>query len=223
MRNPLIMLWPDSFAPVNMTATIDRPVFKGPKPLDGREQVVSSSAGGWMISYEGIPIYADRIRFYRSIISRTGGFARPVYIKPEFSVNSLARRNNISPILRSFATQNVSFSDGSLFSQSTSDCYLTANAARGATTISVNNSTISPVSAGDYFELSGRVYVVHGIDGQNWSIWPPIREAQSSGERLEIDDPRLLAYVVTDNQALSLNLQYGRIARINIDFIEANW
>lgn len=223
MRDPAVLLWPDTLAPVNMTSTIDRPVFKGPKPLSGREQVVQSSAGGWLISYSGIPVYGDKFRHFRSIWSSLGGFAAPVYVKPEFSPNMLARRNNISATATTFATDSTTFSDGSRFTQSTGDCVLATDAVRGATTISVTNSTVSPVQTGDYFEIDGRLHVVNAIDGTAWKIWPPLRANYAAGTILEIDDPRMLAYLVTDSSALTLNVQFGRLSRVDVDFIEANW
>jgi hypothetical protein len=253
MRDPTIALWPDNLAPMNMTATIDRPVFKGPKPLDGREQVVSSSAGGWLISYEGIPVYGDKFRQFRSIWTAIGAFARPIYVKPEFSPNMLAKRNGISPDVAYFdqtgqlknmlywganellwgtseplfwgndATDWSEFQDGATFTQSTGDCYLLTAAARGDVLISVENSTASSVEAGDYFEINGRLHVVHGIDGDTWSIWPPLRSAYDAGTQLEIDDPRMVAYLVTDSRALSQSVEFGRISRVSVDFIEANW
>lgn len=254
MRDPATLLWPDSLAPVSMTVTIDRPIFKGPKPLDGREQVVSSGAGGWLISYENIPIYGQKYREFRSVWLALGGFAKPIYVKPEFSVNMLARRNNVSALSSGFdpfgteknplfwglgeiiwgvsnpiawgneaANDYASFEDGSFFTQSTGDCFLAAAAIRGATTISVTNSVVSPVEAGDYFEIDGRLHVVQSIDNQTWNIWPPLRAAYVSGTVLEIDDPRCLAYLVTDSKMLAMQSDYGRLSRMSVDFIEANW
>ncbi|UOF79276.1 distal tail protein [Caudoviricetes sp.] len=253
MRDPSIALWPDNLAPMNMTATIDRPVFKGPKPLDGREQVVSSSAGGWLISYEGIPVYGDKFRQFRSIWTAIGAFSKPIYVKPEFSPNMLAKRNNISAQASNFdqigtlenmlywgskeilwgagepifwgtsGSGSSVFLDGAWFTQSTGDCYLLSAAARGDVTISVFNSAISSVEAGDYFEINGRLHLVQGIDGNAWSIWPPLRSAYDAGTQLEIDDPRMVAYLVTDSRALSQSVEFGRISRVSVDFIEANW
>lgn len=222
MRDPSVLLWPDNFAPVNMTVSIDRPVFKGPKPLDGREQVVSTSAGGWLISYENIPIYSANSRWFRSLWIRLGGFAQAIYVKPEFSPNALAKRNNISVVTTTHSDTSI-FSDGSRFNQSTGDCRLSANALRGAVTITVTNSSISAVQAGDYIELDGRLHVVQSINGTSWNIWPPLRGNYANGTVIEIDDPRCLVYLVTDSKFLSTNVEFGRVSRISVDFIEANW
>lgn len=222
MRDPTVILWPDIFAPVAMTVTIDRPTFRGPKPLDGREQVVASSAGGWLITYDGIPIYGDNHRLFRPLWTSVGGFARAVYIRPEYSPNMLAVRNNISPIAAGFSDA-AKFSDTAQLTQSTGDCLLAADAKRGDVTISVTNSSVSTVAAGDYFEIDGRLHIVQGIDGMTWTIWPPLRADKVTGTQLEIDDPRTLAYVAADSRGLAQNIEFGRVARISIDFIEAGW
>lgn len=253
MRDPAIQDWPDRFAPASMSVVIDRPVFKGPKPLDGREQVVMSSAGGWRITYDGVAVYGDLYRQFRSIWLSTVAMAKPIYIKPEFTSNMLATRNGVVADMAYFdqvgtlksmltwgasellwgsaeplfwgndATDWSDFQDGATFTQSTGDCYLLAAASRGAVSILVENSTASSVEAGDYFELDGRLHVVNGIDGDTWSIWPPLRANYSSGATLEIDDPRLLAYVVTDSNSANMPIQNGGVSRLTIDFIEANW
>lgn len=223
MRDPTVLVWPDAFAPRSMTVTIDRPVFKGPKPLDGREQVVSSSAGGWLISYEGVPVWSARYNQFRPMWMSLAAYARPVYVKPDYTENMLARRNNISAIKTKYGAQNVAHSDGSQFTQSTGDCILAANAKRNDVVLTVTNSTVSPVTAGDYFELDGRLHNVRAIDGNKWSIWPPLRKNAANGTVLEIDDPRLLAYMTTDSRGVAMQTEARNISFMNIDFIEANW
>ena len=401
MRDSSVLLWPDALAPAGQSIAIDRPIFKGPKPLSGREQVVQSSAGGWLISYEGVPVYRTLINQFRPIWTALAGLAQPVYVKPDFSEWSLARRKNIgatainfsdgatfsnssqffsgslmnpalwyrsaiaAPTLSSAVTpdgattavsltdastsdvvyllrffnvpndtvsvyrvivyvlktttapaygatiefdllggatqiyayvtvnpatgalltigsvtnlsstlignfykvqfdiQNngtgnvnlycvlhaalVNLSDGGAylsgtgtstfwspevylmgaqsapFSQSTGDCFLTQPAKRGDTAITVNNSVIAPVEAGDYIELNGRLHMVNAMDGANWSVWPPLRSSYPAGTVIEIDDPRLLAYLTTDSRAALMSADARALSRINLDFIEANW
>lgn len=222
MRDPSIQDWPDRFAPASMSVVIDRPVFKGPKPLDGREQVVMSSAGGWRITYDGVAVYGDLYRQFRSLWLSAVAMAKPIYIKPEFTSNMLATRNGITPILTNF-TDASKYSDLAQSIQSTGDCILASAASRGDVSITVTNSTLSPVNAGDYFELAGRLHTVVSINGNTWGIWPPLRANYATGSKLEIDDPRLLAYVVTDSNSANMPIQNGGVSRLTIDFIEANW
>lgn len=403
MRDPSVLLWPDAFAPAGQSIAIDRPIFKGPKPLSGREQVVQSSAGGWLISYEGVPVYRTLINQFRPLWTALAGLAQPVYVKPDFSEWSLARRKNIGATAMTFSdgsrlSNSIQFPGGSLmdpvlwyragtptptpvlstavapdgtttavsltdatttdlaflvrllnvpndnvsvyrvvvyvlktatapaygatieldlmggttqlyayvtvnpatgalqtigtvtnlsstlignfykvqfdiqnngtgnvylycmlypalvnwstgggsmagtetatfwgpefykvgsqsasFSQSTGDCFLILPANRGNTTITVNNSVIAPVEAGDYIELNGRLHMVNAIDGSNWNVWPPLRASYPAGTLIEIDDPRLLAYLTTDSRAALMSTDSRALSRMNLDFIEANW
>jgi len=253
MRDPAILAWPDAFAPRSMSVTIDRPVFKGPKPLDGREQVVAASAGGWLISYEGVPVYGQNYRSFRPMWVALAAFGRPVYVKPDFTENMLARRNLIDPIASGFSPYAVagnellwavnalnwgtgnpllwgnelaeytSFEDGSFFTQSTGDCLLAAAAKRGDTSITVGNSIVSPIEVGDYFEIDGRLHIVNGIDGQTWSIWPSLRANYAIGTVLEIDDPRLLTYMTTDSRGSVMSIDARAITFMTLEFVEAGW
>lgn len=253
MRDPAVLFWPDEFGPRSMSITIDRPVWKGPKPLNGREQTVTSAAGGWIVAYEGVPIYRDRYRQFRPLWILATAFARPIYVKPEYTENMLARRNNIQPLASGFdpygiskndltwsisalywgasgslafgdeAAEYTSFEDGSFFIQSTGDCRLSASANRGAVQISVANSSVSPVEVGDYFEINGRVHTVTGIDGQLWNIWPSLRSNYAAGTVLEIDDPRLMAYMTAESRNQTMPTEARAISFMSLEFIEANW
>ena len=111
MRDPTVAAWPDSFSPRSMSVTIDRPAFKGPKPLDGREQVVFASAGGWLITYEGVPVYREKYREFRPIWFYFAAFSRPLYVKPDYTDQQLSRRNGITPIASGFDPYGVSKND----------------------------------------------------------------------------------------------------------------
>ena len=82
---------------------------------------------------------------------------------------------------------------------------------------------IAPVEAGDYIELNGRLHMVNAIDGSNWNVWPPLRASYPAGTLIEIDDPRLLAYLTTDSRAALMTTDSRVLSRMNLDFIEANW
>lgn len=215
-RDLSIPLWPDSFRPQQMSATIDRPLLKGPKPLDGREQVVASSAGGWMISYDGVPVYGALYQAWRGLWVTIAAQGKPVYVSPSLIDNGTA------PALTVFS-DSTTFSDGTSFAQSTSDCSLASAASQGATTISVTNSSARPRVVGDWFELNGRAHVIQAISGSSWTIWPPLRANYASGTVLEIDDPRVLAYLTPDGRGNVMNTDARKLTLVSLQFIEAGW
>lgn len=216
MRDPTIPVWPDEFRPRQITTTIDRPIFKGPKPLDGREQVVAASAGGWAISYEGVPVYGPwRHPAFRPLWLKIAALGKPVYVRPDFL-------SSPTPAATKFSDATT-FSDLTSFAQSTGDCVLAAAAARGARTITVTNSVASPVTIGSYFELDGRAHLVQDIDGTKWTIWPSLRADYASGTVLEIDDPRVVAYLTPDSRGMAMTMDARQVTFMNLDFVEASW
>jgi hypothetical protein len=227
LRDPTILHWPSGLAPQNPVLSIDRPLWKGPKPLAGREQYVMSSAGGWTLSYESVPIWKlQTLPQYRAVWGLLAGGGAPVYVSAFDRANSPASRAGAStPTLLAFST-GVIFSTGVEFTRNTGDCLLAAAAAQNATQLSINNSSVAPVTAGDYFELNGRLHVITGI----WpgtptliDIWPPTRAAYALNTPLEIDDPRFLAYLTPDSAALSQKLDFAGFGYANFDFTEASW
>jgi hypothetical protein len=217
MRDMSILVWPDSiFRPAQASATIDRPLFKGPKPLDGREQVVAASAGGWAISYEGVPIYGNLYAAWRALWIKIAAKGLPVYVAPDL----------ISAIpARTLTTHgdNTTFSDGSSYSQSTGDCSLVAAGVMGSRVISVTNSVARPREAGHWFELNGRAHIIQEISGTTWTIWPSLRADYASGTVLEIDDPRVLCVLMPDSHANVMATDARQLTLMSLQFVEAGW
>jgi len=227
VRDPTIVAWPQMLAPRKVTMKVDQPIWNGPTPLAGRAQSVVSSAGGWRLSLEDIPVFKlTKLPAYRAMWSQLCGSRVPVYVGPYDHANAPYTRAGVTtPILTQFS-QPVSFSDGTKFSQRTGDCFLAADVAQNATQIQVTNSTAAPITAGDYIELNGRIHLVQGI----WagtptllSIWPPTRAAYSSGLSIEIDEPMMLAYLTPDSAALAQSLDVPWSGRVTFDFVEASW
>jgi hypothetical protein len=216
MRDTTVLVWPDqSFRPQQASATIDRPLFKGPKPLDGREQVVASSAGGWLISYDALPVYGSLYAAWRVLWLKMAAKGLPAYVKPDL-ITAVP-----SPTLTVFSDTKT-FSDGSSFAQSTGDCSLSAAGVQGASVISVTNSVARPRAAGDWFEINGRAHIIQAIDGGDWTIWPSLRGDYASGTVLEIDDPRVLCYLTPESRA-TMNTDARQLTLVSLQFMESGW
>lgn len=222
MRDPLILKWPRGIIPVRHPRPFKvRAVTEGPQPLAGRPQTVMSSAGGWRIIYSGCIASESNIRVFRALLARIEGRAAPIYVGPYDYANSPVRRANaISPIFYTF-TGGAIFTSGYRFESSISDCVLAADAARDATQITITNSAQAPVDTGDYIELDGRLHVIEELVGSAATIWPPLRASYPSGTKIEIDDPRMLAYL--QSKEADPQLQYGRYGETDLTFEEANW
>lgn len=219
--------WPLSLTPRNITVTMDRPVFTGPKPLAGREQVVSHSSGGWKISYEDIPIHVGSSGYNYDPASQVAPFKT---VKQIMLLMAYDQSWIISPIIGPLSIKNRY----NLGTTNPTDCFLTRDHTRGDTTIYFANSTIAPLKNGDYFELNGRLHIVlyTGIGTGNIvsskneltsQIWPPLRSNYSANQLLEIADPRCTCYADVNSRANSLTMQMGMNGSWNIDFTEASW
>ena len=223
MRDPQYLKWPTTIAPKDIQIVVDRPAAFGQPVISGRPQMVVSSAGAWRISYVDVPFTPSNVLAFRSFLSRVSWGLQKVYVGPYDYANA--------PYIRASATSPITsnFSDGFQFSDSTSfettiyDCTLAASALEGATQISVTNSATAPLSAGDYFELDGRLHVVEDINGTTWTIRPPLRAAYASGSILEIDDPRMLCVLDPKSAALTQQVQLGRFGTATFDFWEERW
>lgn len=222
-RDPTIIVWPATLIPNNVRVRIERPAITGAPVVSGRPQAVVSSAGSWRVSYTQVAFTGRNFLRFRALLAALSGAIQPVYVSPfDFYHAPYLRTGLTRPIARKF-TDNYVFTDTYGFSESTSDCVLAAACSAGATTISVTNSTVAPLSAGDYFELVGRLHIVREIAGTKWTIWPPTRAAYALGEKLEIDDPRCLCYLDTSADGPDPDVQFGQLGFGNFEFIEARW
>jgi len=222
MRDPLVVKWPLKTIPLRHVSVIKaRPVTRGPQPIAGRPQTVVSSAGGWRIVYAGCLAHSMNVLAFRALLATIEGRAQPIYVGPYDHANGPVRRSAaVSPIYYRF-TSGAIFTSGYRFVSSLSDCTLAADAAKGATEITITNSTQAPIAAGDYFEINGRLHVIEELVGSAARIWPPLRAAYASGTKIEIDDPRMIAYLETNE--VGPQMQYGHWGEVDLAFEEANW
>lgn len=198
----------DAVAPRSITVTMDRPYWKGPKPLVGREQIVTSSAGGWKFRYNNIPIYGQSGRVFQAYMGAYALYGPLCYISPAMGKNMLVNHKTMTGISYKLAQAGAS-GDASI-------------------RVTRTGSTDATLMGGEYFEINGRLHLcvnatVYSSTAETWLIWPPLRGAYAVNTALEINDPRCLVSVVTDENAFSATYDLGVIAFVNVDFIEASW
>jgi hypothetical protein len=224
MRDPLVALWPENTIPVrHVTPVKERAVSSGPQPLVGRPQTVVSPAAGWRLVYAGVLVRPFNVHALRALMAKIEGRAQPIYVGPyDYAYGPVKRAGATNPITSTFSDGTI-FSDGMRWETSIYDCTLTADAAQGATQISMTNSLTAPLKGGDYFELDGRLHVIEELSGSAAIIWPGLRADYPSGTVLEIADPRMKAYLETKDAAAAAQMQYGRWGEIALEFVEASW
>lgn len=201
------------FPPKRITLTIDRPLFKGPKPLAGREQVVAVDSGGWLVTYEDIPAGGVSGGIYEvndlaRQIALFAGHGQAVYVRVSYG--------QATPRVRYNLTSNPSVT-------------LTRAHSKRATTVYFRNPSTTPLKTGDYFEIDGRIHQIlyFNSDVLNTEssafVWPPLRAAYTLGAAIEIYDPRLLCYIQTDSRGNSYTVSMGAQMMYSVDFVEAGW
>lgn len=204
-----VIIMPIEIAPKSVTITYDRPYFTGPKPLSGREQVVSNSSGGWLFKYNDIPLYGSKYRTfsqYMTYLTKTSIF---IYVRPLFGPNKLVNRLG--------GTISTTYT-------------LSANVIKGDTSFVANRTGTIVLQNGDFFEINGRLHRLHNIDPNipssgkdTFGFWPPLREAYASGTAIEITDPVCICNMTTNSPSFSETMDMGTIMFQSIEFIEANW
>jgi hypothetical protein len=222
VRDPAVKPWPAALCPRDVTPVMADASFSGGAPFSGAPQIVASSNGRWRFIYHDVRFKAENILTARALLAYLARM-RKIYVGPQNGIYSPARRAGVTtPTLRNF-TNGFAFTNGFGFAQRTADCTLAAAAKIGATQIPVTNSVIAPLSAGDYFEIDGRVHLIEEISGSAWTIWPSLRADCASGTILEIDDPRMLARLDPKSQALACQMQVGWTGLATFEFIEEHW
>jgi hypothetical protein len=224
-RDSTVKLWPAALSPNRVQAIIDRPALTGAPVLSGRPQTIVSTAGSWRIRYGEVAFTGRRYRQFRALLAALKGGLKPIYVSPfDFYHAPYVLAGLTRPTLRSFTGAGTwTFTGPYYLAESTYDCVLAASCSAGATQISVTNSSVAPLVAGDYFELGGRLHLLEEIDGTTWTIWPPTRAAYASGDKIEIDDPRCLCYLDPNSDGADPDVQFGQLGYGSFDFIEARW
>ncbi|MBM3654319.1 MAG: hypothetical protein FJX06_16120 [Alphaproteobacteria bacterium] len=220
-RDPLVMRWPQNIIPVrHVTLSRERAIVTGPPPIAGAAQRVTSPGATWRLTYEGVLAREASLATLRAVLARIEGRAQPIYVGPyDYAFGPVKRAGAVSPIFYTSAGGHI-FSTGYRFVSSISDCTLAADASRGATEISLSNSPSAPLQAGDYFELAGRLHIIEELVGADARIWPRLRASYTTGQKIEIADPRMRAYL--DGEA-TIQMQYGRWGETTLQFVEAPW
>lgn len=207
--NPAILTFPSYFAPKSVTITIDRPFYTGPKPLSGREQIVSSFSGGWQFKFNDIALKEYLVRDYLSYMSYLSTNSPLIYVCPVFGQSRLGKRN-----ANAF---NITYT-------------LDSNVVQNATSIVVSRNQSPVLGYGELFEINGRLHRVFGLslntpttNKDTISFWPPLRANYTAGTQLEILLPICLMTVVPNTEAYSTTQGLGGFAMQSIQFAEANW
>jgi hypothetical protein len=222
VRDPRYKLWPKELRPRDVTAAMVDPTTAGAPTISSAPQLVASANARWRLVYHEVRFREENILNARALLAYLARSGR-VYVGPMNGIYSPARRASVAtPTLAQFSN-GYKLSSGYKLAQRIWDCTLAAAVKMGDTRIPVNNSVTAPLSAGDYFEISGRLHQVEDIRRDTWTIWPELRADYPLGAVLEIDDPRMLARLDPKSQALACQMQVGWTGLATFEFLEERW
>ncbi|WP_363346283.1 hypothetical protein [Methylocystis echinoides] len=222
MRDPRYKLWPKELRPRDVTPAMVDPTISGGPTISSAPQLVASASGRWRLVYHEVRFREENILKARALLAYLARSGR-LYVGPMNGIYSPAGRANVAtPTLAQFSN-GYKLSSGYKLAQRIWDCTLDDDVKAGDVRIPVNNSPTAPLSAGDYFEIEGRLHVIQEIRGDKWTIWPELRADYTFGTVLEIDDPRMLARLDPKSQALACQMQLGWTGLATFEFLEERW
>lgn len=216
-----MIYWPNKLAPVSVAINLAPRSLGGSAAISGMQQNVSSSAGVWIIAYEGIAVVgADRIKMWRAIQAQTDGRVNKIVLP-------IRNTSQLRPGGKLYGGK-IGFSDGGSFSdgsQYASDIGATmgADAARGATEITIAGP-VSLLDAGQHFSIGERLHIIKYLgDVTSTSaavkVSPPLREAAVAGTSLNFIRPVCTVRLGSDTE-MDLTLTANRYGSPTVRFVE---
>ncbi len=178
--------------PQDITVEIVSPTVSPGRSLSGREMVIQPDAGCFRVTLHGIPVWTNaQLLLWREYESALNGRVGTCCV-PLYEA-----KLSSTPIAAT----------------------LGANAAIGAVRLTINQTTGSTIRAGMHFQAGERAYRLVSGSGTAWKVWPPLRNAITSGTSLNFNDPRLRCRLSRDD-AMDILLELLRFGRVTVNFVE---
>lgn len=216
------VLWPRSALPAR-SFRFDPSYrnLRGPAAMDGLSQVGSSDAGLWKATLGELPVLQwggrRNVELWYALSGLLEGILTPILIP----VNVVGRRPLPTGVtdVDIDGCNSITHSDEAYFSDDVGyqnlwiDTTLDGAALRGATQISITKTVCGDIAPGMRFSIfpsetptkTIRLYQVKRMVAQTssaatFSIWPPLREALSDGQRLEFSHPYAQMRLASDSE-----------------------
>lgn len=224
-----IYRWDPALAPRGVSFNLRGMSIGGPPTLTGRNQVGQLDAGYWTASYTKIPVGPSAVvQAFRALRAKMEGGAHQILV-PVFDDAQVPYALAGGKIVN--ANPEQPYSDGTLHTDG-HGFYLpaiivstSADAALRATSISATVTTAGTISAGTYFSIGDRLYLIKEVlsssgGARTWSISPPLREAVPSGTPINFEAPICRMRLLSESE-MDLVLERGLYGFSDINFIEA--
>ncbi len=215
--------WPIGvLRPQSVSFDIASRSLSGPASVSGAVQVVSSDAGIWKAELGSIVIN-DRqtVLAWRGIANLLEGRLGKIVIPLCRGYQPRGDAGLYEPVPHS---DDAFFSDGAGYVGAFNNVTLAGSVAARAVSANFTIETGGTLEPGQHFSLGERLYrlrtVVYTSDtAASVTFRPPLREAASLGDRVEIDDPICRMRLASDEE-MDLQLDGRRWARPTVSFVE---
>jgi len=214
--------WPSVLKPNAENVRIDARTRSGGETINGREQVVSSGLGRWVMTLT-VPLYSpETIRAWRSWLAMMDGRANYTLVGPCDCANANQVVANIKGIPYSDKTKHT---DGAGFQQGGAAPAIAEAAAVGATQVTIfNGATKLPVLAGTFIGINDFLYVVVGVtplpgEETRLDIRPKLRAAVAPDDPVEWCHARGPFRLLADDSGAT-EIQLARTGTATIDLVE---
>lgn len=217
--------WPEQvLRPQNVAFDIASRSLSAPASMTGAVQVVSSDAGIWKATFGNVLVRGrNHVLAFRGIANLLEGRLGKILVPLCRGYQPLlpAWQPLYEPVPHS---DGAFFSDGSGYVSQVIDVTLAGSAAARAVSAIVNIAVADTLQPGQHFSIGERLYrlrTVNYISQTTAAITfrPPLREAASTGVRLEFDDPVCRMRLATDAE-MDLELALRRFGAPTVSFVE---
>lgn len=185
----------------------------------GEAQIVASDAGVWKATLGSIRVSnSEQRKRFRALQVKLEGGLTPILI-PLCGADQPVSGNAFALWEPWPEDDELFFGDGATI------VTLASDAARRATQVSVTITTARVLEEGQHFSAGERLYRIKEIASQTdtaaiLKIWPPLREALTTGAALEFENPVCRMRLASD-QEMDLDLAMRRSAQPTVSFVEA--
>lgn len=217
--------WPRWLAPRSAPVDMTERSAVAPPSLSGFTQAVWSPASSWRVAARGFPLNTpQRIRFWRAlsgqIRGRSGIIVLPVWQRSQLQPWPGAPGD---PSVAVTNDDGSTHADGTGYAQPALAAVVAA-APRGAVTLTMTVLPGMSIGPGDGFSIGHRYYEITAVDAVDGDVYevgirPRLRVAVPDLETADFSTPTMRVRLAND-AGMHLPLDYGRIAVVDVSFIE---
>ena len=213
--------WPyDTLTPREDRARLQGVGMTGGQSVGGTSQTIRMDGGGLWVIEQTFLAHGYGVKLARALGSLLDGGATDIVVRVSeqtYAPTGLA-------VTEVPFSDDAEFSDGSGFATIPPGGITTASAALRATTI-----TVTPLAGafqgGERFSIDHttkgrRLYEIVGVDGDDITIRPPLREAIASGVYLDFLQPGVVCRLANADEFMG-GLAPDRIAEVTAVWVEA--